>query len=77
MTQTLNFNFNFVFRRDAYYLFYKNYPRDGSKHIQDIRFNPTINFFRTQEKHNIAGIKREAHNISCLESYKKQRDKDF
>ena len=55
--------------------------RDGFKHIQDIEFNPTIiksiNFFRKQEKHNIARIKREAHNISWLESYKKQRDKNL
>ena len=55
--------------------------RDGFKHIQDIEFNPTIlksiNFFLKQEKHNIARIKREAHNISCLESYKKQRDKNL
>ena len=55
--------------------------RDGFKHIKDIEFNPTIlktiRFFRTQEKYNTARIKREVHNISCRESYKKQRDKDF
>ena len=49
--------------------------------VQDIELNPTIlksiSFFRTQEIHNIAKIKIEAHNISCLESYKKQRDKDL
>ena len=27
MTQTLYFDFTFMSRRDAYYLFYKNYPR--------------------------------------------------
>ena len=55
--------------------------RDGFKHIQDIEFNPTIlktiKFFRTQEKYNTARIKREAHNISCLVSYNKQRDKNL
>ena len=58
-----------------------NSLRDGFKHIEDIEFNPTIhksiNFFRTQEKHNIDRIKKEAHNISCLESYKKQSDKNL
>ena len=53
--------------------------RDGFKHIQDIEFTPTIlksiKFFLKQEKHNIAKINREAHNISCHDSYKKQRDK--
>ena len=42
--------------------------REGFKHIQDIEFNPTIhksiNFFLTQEKHNIAIIKGEAHKGS-------------
>ena len=42
MTQTLYFNFTFMSRRDAYYLFYKNYPR-----IRDI-------FFRGVTSHNIA-----------------------
>ena len=50
--------------------------RDGFKDIQDIGLNPTIlktiKFFRTQEKYNTARIKGEAHNISCLESYKKK-----
>ena len=27
MTQTLYFDFTFMSRRDAYYLFYKNYPQ--------------------------------------------------
>ena len=48
--------------------------RDGFRHIQAIEFNPTtlktIKFFRTQEKLSTARIKKEAHNILCLESYK-------
>ena len=31
----------------------------------------------SKKKHNIARIKREAHNISCHDSYKKQRDKNL
>ena len=50
--------------------------REDFKYIQDIEFNPTIhksiNFFLTQEKHNIARIKRESHNILCLEKYLKK-----
>ena len=51
--------------------------REDFKSIQDIEFNPTIyksiNFFLTQEKYNIARIKRESHNILCLEKYKKTK----
>ena len=50
--------------------------REDFKHIQDIEFNLTIhksiNFLLTQKKYNIARIKREAHNILCLEKYKKK-----
>ena len=52
-----------------------------SNTFKKLKFNPTIlksiSFYRKQEKHNIARIKREAHTMSCLESYKKQRDKDL
>ena len=48
------------------------------KSIQDIEFNPTtlktINFLRIQEKLNTSRIRKEARNISCLESYKKYID---
>ena len=58
-----------------------NSLREGFQTHSRIEFIPTIhksiNFFLTQEKHNIARIKREAHNILCLESYKNQRDKNF
>ena len=51
--------------------------REDFKFIQDIEFNPTIHksikFFLTQEKYNIARIKRESHNILCLEKYKKTK----
>ena len=55
--------------------------REDFKFIQDIEFNPTIHksikFFLTQEKYNIARIKRESHNILCLEKYFKKRDRDL
>ena len=51
-----------------------NSLREDFKFIQDIEFNPTIhksiNFFLTQEKYNIARIKRKSHNILCLEKFK-------
>ena len=56
--------------------------RHGFESIQDIEFNPTIlktiQFFGTQEKLNTARIKREAHNILCLQSYKNlNMDKEY